>query len=78
MTDDELIAKLSAARGAAHRAPMAEWSKDHRGHSSIVNHTSAYAARGHEFLALADMAEKRGLAPPPCDCPAGSHDWERK
>lgn len=78
MTDEELLAKLSAARGAAHRAPFAEWSKDHRGHSAIVNHTSAYAARGHEFEQLATERACRGLPFPPCDCPAGAHDWEKK
>ena len=77
MTDEELLAKVSAARGAAHRAPFAEWSKDHRGHSSIVNHTSAYATRGDELMAFADELERRGLKLPPCDCPPGAHDWER-
>ncbi len=76
MTDEELLAKASAARGAAHRAPFAEWSKDHRGHSAIVNHTSAYADRGAEFLALAEEVAARGLDLPPCDCPPGAHDWE--
>lgn len=76
MTDEELLAKVSAARGAAHRAPFAEWSKDHLGHSSIVNHTNAWAARGDELMALTDELERRGLKWPPCDCPPGSHDWE--
>lgn len=31
MTDEELLTKTSAARGLAHRAPFAEWSKDHKG-----------------------------------------------
>lgn len=61
MTDEELLAKVSAARGAAHRAPFAEWSKDHRGHSSIVNHTSAWATRGNELMALAEEVDRRGL-----------------
>ena len=77
MTDEELLAQVSAARGAAHRAAFAEWSKDHRGHSSIVNHTNAYAVRGDELMALADELERRGLKLPPCDCPPGSHNWER-
>lgn len=77
MTDEELLAKTSAARGACHRAPMAEWSKDHRGHSSIVNHTSAFADRGAEFMALAEEVAARGLDLPPCDCPPGAHDWEK-
>ena len=77
MTYEELLAQVSAARGAAHRAPFAEWSKDHRGHSSIVNHTNAYAVRGDELMALADELERRGLKLPPCDCPPGSHNWER-
>lgn len=77
MTDEELLSKFSAAIGAAHRAPLAEWSKDHRGHSSIVNHTDAWAARGHEMMALAEMLDQRGLKWPECDCPPGSHDWER-
>lgn len=74
MTDEELLAKVSAARVLAHRAPFAEWSKDHRGHSSIVNHTTAWAARGYELMALADELERRGLKWPPCDCPPGAHD----
>lgn len=76
MTDEELLAKLSAARGLAHRAEFAEWSMDHRGHSSIVNHTNGWAVRGNEFLALAEEADRRGLPFPPCDCPPGAHDWE--
>lgn len=77
MTDEELLAKLSAARGAAHRAPFAEWSKDHRGHSSIVNHTNTWATRGSEYEALAEEAGRRRLTLPPCDCLPGAHDWEK-
>lgn len=77
MTDEELLAKVSAARGAAHRARFAEWSKDHRGHSSITNHTNAWATRGDELMAFADELERRGLKLPPCDCPPGAHDWEK-
>lgn len=76
MTDEELLAKTSAARGLAHRAPFAEWSKDHRGHSAIVNHTSAWAQCGNDFMSLMDECERRGLKMPPCDCPPGAHDWE--
>jgi hypothetical protein len=76
LTDDELLRRVSAARGAAHRAPFSEWSKDHRGHSSIVNHTVSFAARGNDFAALAIELRKRGLNIPACDCPEGAHDWE--
>lgn len=76
MTDEELIAKTSAARGLAHRAPFAEWSKDHKGHSSIVNHTNAWAANGLAFADLSDECCRRGLKIPACDCPDGAHDWE--
>lgn len=76
MTDEELLVKVSAARGLAHRALFAEWSKDHKGHSFIVNHTNAWAVRGDELMAYANELERRGLKLPPCDCPAGSHDWE--
>lgn len=76
MTDAELLTATSVAR-AAHRAPMAIWSMDHQGHSSINNHTSGYAFRGNDFMALADECEKRGLKLPQCDCPAGAHDWEK-
>lgn len=69
-----LLAATSAARGEAHRAPRAEYSKDHKGHTSIVNHTSAWAMRGDAFVALADECAEFGLALPPCDCPAGAHD----
>lgn len=78
MTDAELLQRLSAARGRAHRAPLAEYSKDHRGHTAIVNHTTGWRSEGAEFIELCEMAEKRGLSMPPCDCPAGSHDWEKK
>mgnify|MGYP001571220663 CR=1 FL=1 len=77
MTDEELLAKTKMTRGLAHRARLAEWSKDHRGHSSIVNHAHAWADRGSEFLELADECMKRGLLTPACDCPEGAHDWER-
>jgi hypothetical protein len=76
MTDEELLAKVSAARDLAHRAPFAEWSKDHRGHSSIVNHTNAWAVRGDELMVAMVELERRGLKLPPCDCPAGAHETE--
>jgi hypothetical protein len=76
MTDEELLQRTSAARGLAHRAEFAEYSKDHRGHTSIVTHKSAWSVRGDEFAALADEVARRGLKSPPCDCPAGAHDWE--
>lgn len=76
MTDEELLAKTSAARGAAHRAPLAKWSKDHRGHSTIINHTTGFADRGNEFMMLADECRRRSLTLPACDCPDGTHDWE--
>lgn len=74
MTNEELLQKTAAARGLAHRAPFAEWSKDHRGHSSIVNHTDAWAVRSNEFNVFMDEVERRGLKMPPCDCPPGAHD----
>jgi hypothetical protein len=74
MTDDELLAATAKARGLAHRAPLQEWSKDHRGHSAIVNHSSAFADRGAEFIVLATDCKARGLPLPPCDCPPGAHD----
>jgi hypothetical protein len=76
LTNEELLARTAAARGLAHRAPFAEWSKDHKGHSSIVNHTHAWASNGTVFADLADECDQRGLEIPPCDCPPGSHDWE--
>ena len=76
MTNEELLARTSTARGLAHRSPFAEWSKDHRGHSSIVNHTSAWATNGMAFADLAAECDKRGLSIPACDCPPGAHDWE--
>ena len=77
MTDAELLAAVSRARGEAHRAPFAEWSMDHKGHSAIVNHTSAWETRGYEFARLYQMCLERGLKLPPCDCPAGAHDQGR-
>lgn len=43
-------------RKLAHEAPFAEWSMDHRRHSSIVNHTSSWATRGKEW---SDACDKR-------------------
>lgn len=77
MTNEELLARTSAARGLAHRSPFAEWSKDHKGHSSIVNHTHAWATNSTAFVDLVNECSRRGLGIPPCDCPAGAHDWER-
>lgn len=74
MTDEQLIAAASQARGEAHRAPFAEWSKDHRGHSAIVNHTAAWSLRSSEFGSLYDELKRRGLSLPQCDCPPGAHD----
>lgn len=76
MNDHELLTKTAAARGLAHRAPFAEWSKDHRGHSAIVHHTRGWADRSNEFFGLMAEVNRRGLKMPPCDCPAGAHDWE--
>lgn len=77
MTNEELLAATSAARGLAHRAEFSEWSMDHRGHSSIVNHKTVWAPLGSDFVRLASECERRGLSLPPCDCPAGAHDWEK-
>lgn len=76
MTNEELLNRTAAARGLAHRAGFAEYSKDHKGHTSIIHHTSAWAVRGDEFITLANECERRGLKLPPCDCPPGAHDWE--
>ena len=73
MTNEELLRKVSEARGSAHRAPFAEWSMDHRGHSAIIHHSLAWAARSGEFFALCDELERRGLEIPPCDCPPAAH-----
>lgn len=78
MTDAELLLATAEARGLAHRAPLAEWSMDHRGHSSIVNHTHAWAVHGREFTNLMVEVRRRGLECPPCDCPEGAHDLQRK
>lgn len=49
-------AECDRLRKLAHNAPLAEWSKDHRGHSAIVNHTNAWASRGKEWM---DTCDKR-------------------
>jgi hypothetical protein len=64
MTDADLLARTHEARKAAHEAPFAEWSMDHRGHSAIVNHTSAFAARSREWIELANEVDRRGLPQP--------------
>ena len=61
MTDAELLAAEKTARKAAHDAPFAEWSMDHKGHSAIINHTSAWATRSHEWMELAAECDRRGL-----------------
>lgn len=68
MDDSELLAATCKARGLAHRAPFAEWSEDHRGHSTIVHHTNAWAAHGRSFGDLAEEVRHRGLSLPACDC----------
>lgn len=73
MTDAELLERTAQARGLAHRAPFAEWSKDHRGHSAIVHHTRAWTDRSNDFLELMTEVDRRGLSMPACDCPPGSH-----
>lgn len=77
MTDAELLEATAKARGLSHRAPFAEWSKDHRGHSSIVNHTAAWATHGRTFSDLMEEVRRRGLEIPDCDCSPGEHDWEK-
>lgn len=61
LSDEELLKATAAARSAAHAAPFAEWSMDHRGHSAIVHHTSAWATRSNEWLALTAEVRRRGL-----------------
>lgn len=78
MTDKELLEAAARALGSAHRAPFAEWSKDHKGHSAITHHTQAWADRSQEFVALAAEIKRRHLSLPPCDCPPGAHDWENR
>jgi hypothetical protein len=72
MTDAELLEATSRARGLAHRAPFAEWSKDHKGHSAIVNHSHIWAQASNDYVRLADEVDRRGLSQPQCDCPSGS------
>lgn len=64
MTNEELLLATARALDAAHHAPFAEWSMDHRGHSAIVNHTRAWADRGNEWAALAAEVDRRGLPQP--------------
>lgn len=73
MTDEELLQKTAKARGAAHRAEFAEWSKDHRDHSAIVHHTRGYADRANEFVELMQEVTRRGLKIPRCDCSPTQH-----
>lgn len=51
-------AECERLREAAHIAPFAEFSMDHRGHTAIVNHTNAWATRGNEW---AEACRKRDL-----------------
>lgn len=61
LSDDELLKAIAVARKLAHDAPFAEWSKDHTGHSAIVNHTSAWSTRANEWMELVEEARRRGL-----------------
>ena len=74
LNDTELLQRTAQARGKAHRAPFAEWSKDHLGHSAIVRHTDAWTVRSDEFVTLLSECHRRGLVIPSCDCPEGAHD----
>jgi hypothetical protein len=79
VTDADLLAKTAAARGAAHRAPMAMFCTENlygkpTGHFFLEDHTHAYADRAHEFSLLMAEVKRRGLEMPPCDCPEGAHD----
>jgi hypothetical protein len=50
-------AECERLRSLAHEAPFAEWSMDHRGHSSIVNHTNSWATRGNEWMAACEKRD---------------------
>lgn len=64
LSDSALLGRTKEARRAAHAAPFAEWSMDHRGHSAIINHTSAWATRSREWMDLANEVDRRGLPQP--------------
>lgn len=72
-TDEELIQLARRARGKAHRAPLAKWSMDHKGHSSINNHTRAYVDRTNDLIEIMQELDKRGIPMPECDCEEGAH-----
>lgn len=72
-SDADFLRRVSVARGVAHRATFAEWSKDHKGHSAIVQHTRAWADKSNGLLTMMPELKRRGLALPECDCSAGSH-----
>ena len=50
-------AECERLRKIAHDAPFAEWSKDHRGHSAIVNHTNAWARAGEDWMAACNRRD---------------------
>ena len=64
MTNENLLEAVKVARQRMHDAPLAEWSKDHKGHSAIVHHTSAWAYHSKEWMRLANEVDRRGLKQP--------------
>ena len=71
MTDnrERLNAECERLRKLAHEAPFAEFSMDHRGHTAIVNHTSAWARAGDDWI---KACAKRDALSRPDDGDGGS------
>jgi hypothetical protein len=55
---EEQERECARLRALMHDAPLAEWSKDHRGHSAIVNHTRAWADRSREWMAACNKLDE--------------------
>lgn len=45
-----VLERCEQLRKLAHEAPFAEYSMDHRGHTAIINHTSAWARLGNDWV----------------------------
>jgi len=66
MTDEELVLKTKEAKKAANEAPLAEVTHVNKngsptGEKFITRHTSAWADRSREWIALSEECDKRGL-----------------
>lgn len=61
LSDQELDAAISAALDRAHNAPMGGYNLHADGSREILNHTTAYAKEGAEWVRLCDERDRRAM-----------------